>query len=56
MVSLSDFGDKYGNTVFLSTSVDVYGLPTVKIAEMSIYTGYYLGFADILICQIIHHQ
>jgi hypothetical protein len=34
--------------------VDGYGFPTVKIAETSINTGYYLGFTVFLICHIIH--
>ena len=46
--------DKYGNTVFLRTSVDGYGFPAMKLVETSINTGYYLGFAVVLICHIIH--
>ena len=46
--------DKYGNTILLRTSVDGYGFPAVEIAETSINTGYYLGFAVVLICHIIH--
>ena len=46
--------DKYGNTVFLSTTIDGYGFSTVEIAETRVNTGYYLGFAVVLICHIIH--